>query len=84
MLPCAILVILGLRRLRHGNGEFRINSDYIMRLLSGRKGKGKDKRGREEGRRDGMEGERRGREQKRKKKEEEENLATFDSLLDSA
>ena len=47
MLPCAMLVILGLRRLRHGNGEFRINSDYIMRLLSGRKGKGKEKRGRE-------------------------------------
>ena len=80
MLPCAMLVILGLRRLRHGNGEFRINSDYIMRLLSGRKGTGKDKGGRIVG----MEGERRGREQKSKNKEEEENLATFDPLLDSA
>ena len=47
MLPCAMLVILGLRRLRHGNGVFRINSDYILCLLSGRMGKGKDKSGRE-------------------------------------
>lgn len=58
-LHCAVLVTSGLRRLRHGDGEFEVNPDYIMRLLSVRKGKGKEEERegeQERGRKKGKEG----------------------------
>lgn len=80
-LHCAVLVISGLRRLRHGDGEFEVNPDY-MRLLSVRKGKGKEEE--REGEEDrGREGRKEG-EGKGEGKGRKESEATFGPVLYSA